>query len=324
MQTGTIGQWLDGLREAVMGVGWAGFLGWLGLVLLVVVAARLARGWVEREVEDVNRRHVLRKATTYVGAGVALLAALALIVGRIGQFATIIGLLGAGLAIALKDVGTSMAGWIYVTTRPGFGPGSRAEVGGVEGEVIDVGMLNTTLLEVGNLVHGRQSSGRLATIPNSKFLTERCYFSPSFSPYNWQEIQFLVTYESDWRRGVELLEGISREVDAELDLDFGPSFRELERRYAFKVGPTTPIVYVTAADSGVQLTLRHLSHIRQRRIARDRITRAMLDAVDREPSLEFAYPTTRFFRRGEEEAMVRGVTGPDPAPEPRSGPEGEG
>lgn len=323
MQTGAIGQWLEGLREAVMGVGWEGFLGWLVLLLLVVVAARLARGWVDREVEDVNRRHVLRKATTYAGGAIVLLAAVALVVGRIGQFATILGLLGAGMAIALRDIGTSMAGWVYITTRPGFGPGSRAEIGGVEGEVIDVGILNTTLLEVGNLVHGRQSSGRLATIPNSKFLTEHCFFSPSFAPFNWQEIQFLLTYESDWRRGVEVLEEIAREVDAALDLDFGPSFRELERRYAFKIGPTTPIVYVTAADSGVLLTLRHLSHIRQRRGARNRITRAMLEAVEREPSLEFAYPTTRFYRRGEGEGEGA-ASAPRDAPGPEVGLHPEG
>lgn len=303
-----IGQWLRSLRDAALSVGWGGLLGWLGLAALVYLLVRMVRRWVDREVEDVNRRHALRKGARYTGGFVILLAALLLVAGRVGQLATIVGLVGAGLAIALQDLGKSLAGWVFLTTRSGFGPGTRTEVDGIEGEVIDIGLLKTTVLEVGNLVHGRQSSGRLATVPNSKFLNEKSFFSPSYTPYTWQEIRFLLTYESDWRRGVELLEEFAREEDRKIDEEVDEAFRELERRYAFKMGPRTPIVYVTAEDSGIQLTLRHLTHLRERRGARDRITRSMIEAVGREPDLSFAYPTMRFYRRGEEEPSTG--TGP--------------
>lgn len=292
-----VGEWLTSLRDAALSVGWAGLLGWLGLSVLVVFAVRLARRWIDREVEDVNRRHALRKATRYTGGAVVLVVALSLLVGRVGQFATIVGLIGAGLAIALQDLGKSVAGWVFLTTRSGFGPGTRTEVDGIEGEVIDIGLLKTTLLEVGNLVHGRQSSGRLATVPNSRFLNESSYFSPSYSPYMWQELRFLLTYESDWKRGVELLEEIAREEGGTDEEEVDRAFEELERRYAFKMGPRTPIVYVTTEDSGIQLTLRHLTSVRRRRGVRDRITRSMIEAVEREPGLSFAYPTMRFYRR---------------------------
>lgn len=307
-----IGEWLSSLRDAALSVGWSGLLGWLGLALLVAFLVRVVRRWIDREVEDVNRRHALRKGARYGGGVIVLVVGISLLVGRVGQFATILGLVGAGLAIALQDLGKSLAGWIYLTTRAGFGPGTRTEVGGVEGEVIDIGLLKTTVLEVGNLVHGRQSSGRLATIPNSRFLNENSYFSPTYSQYTWQELRFLLTYESDWKRATDLLEEIALEEDDADERDVDRSFRELERRYAFKMGPRTPIVYVTAEESGIQLTLRHLTHVRQRRGIRDRITRSMIDAVEGEPDVSFAYPTVRVYRRGEE-AADEGRRSPGPA-----------
>ncbi len=314
-----IGQFLGTLRDAVRSLGWTDLVGWLGLLLVVLLLVHLGRRWVDREVEDVNRRHTLRKWVQYTGGLILIAAALSLLVGRIGQLATVIGLVGAGLAIALQDLGKSVAGWIYLSTRGGFGPGARAEVGGVEGEIIDIGILKTTLLEVGNRVHGLQSSGRLATVPNSLFLNDKAFITPTYAPYSWQELQFIITYESDWERGVEILEEIGRREDEDLGREADRAFHELERRYAFKVGPLTPIVYVTAEDSGVKLTLRHLTPLRERRGARDRITRAMMEAVAREPNLEFAYPTVRFYRKGEE-----GEEGGRRPPPPSGPPEPEG
>lgn len=299
MNAERISEWLGSLGEGIS-VTLGDFALWLLIALLVAALVRLVRRFVVDEVEDVNRRHVLRKWVSYVGFFIVLVVGIGLFVGRFGQMATVIGLLAAGLAIALQDIGKSAAGWVYLSSHAGFGPGARVEVDGVVGEVIDVGILKTTVLEVGNLVRGRQSSGRLATIANSKFLNDNFFINPSYSPFSWHEIPFLLTYESDWRKGAEILEELGRREFEGMEEMTSASFRQLEGRYAFKYGPLTPIVYVRAADSGVELVLRYLVHIRRRRGSADRITRAMLEAVEREPGLDFAYPTTRIYRRNEE------------------------
>lgn len=278
-----------------------GKLLYLLLVVLIALALiRLVRGWIDREVEDVNRRHRFRKVVGYVGGLFVVVFGFALLGGALGNLATVFAIIGAGLALAFQDLAKSAAGWLYLIGQRGLGPGARIEVDGIVGEIVDVGVLKTTVLEVGNLVYGRQSSGRLASIPNSHLLGQSVLFTTDFSPFAWNEVQFLLTYESDWRRGKELLEGFAREVTEDIEPETERAFRELERRYAFKYGALTPIVYVAAADSGVQLTLRYLTHIRRRRGSADHITRRMLEAVEREPRLEFAYPTWRTYRRGEE------------------------
>lgn len=272
---------------------------WLVVAALVAGAVRLIRGWVDRQVEDINDRHRIRKWVGYGGFVLVVLVGVILFLGRFGWVAAFFGILAAGAAIALQDVAKSAVGWMYISGRSGFGPGARVEVEGMLGEVIDVGVLKTTVLEVGTLVHGRQSSGRIGSIPNSRFLTENFLFSPEFSPYVWLELPFLLTYESDWALGVEVLEELGHEEYEFMGSGPARGFREMGRHFAFKHGPLTPIVYRAAADSGIQLTLRYLTHIRQRRGSADRVTRGMLEAVDREPSLDFAYPTRRIYRRGE-------------------------
>lgn len=273
---------------------------WIVVALVVLALVRLARRWIAGNVEDVNRRHLLSKRVGYAGALLVILLGLSFFVGHFGQLATVVGLVGAGAAIALQDVGKSAAGWLYLTGHKELGPGTRVEVGGLVGEIIDIGILKTTVLEVGNLVYGRQSSGRLASIPNSRLLDDNVFFTPNDAAYVWQELRFLLTFESDWRRALRLLEKLGREEFKRWAGDAEASFRTLGRRYAFKYGALTPIVYLTLADSGIELTLRYLVPLRKRRGSADRVGRAVLEAVEEDPSVDFAYPTWRVYRSGEE------------------------
>lgn len=295
-----IGERLAQLPDRIPAVALRDLALWLLLAVAVAAAVRLVRRWIDREIDDVNRRHKVRKAVGYGGVAVVLVVGVGMLIGRSVPVAAVLGILAAGAAVALQDTAKNAVGWLYLSSRSGLSPGARVEVEGVVGEVIDVGVMKTTILEVGNLVEGRQSSGRLASIPNAKFMNQVALYSPEFSPYAWHEASFLLTYESDLARGVELLEELGEELHAEVAREAREGFRRLERSFAFKRGPLTPIVYVQAMDSGIRLTLRYLTHIRQRRGSEDRLTRGVLAAVEEEPGLEIAYPTWRVYRRGEE------------------------
>lgn len=277
------------------------------LVVFLIIAAilylvvRLGRRQIRRHIEDVNKRHTLQKWVGYAYVVLLLLVGVALFADSLAGLGTVIAVVLAGVAIALQDVLKSFVGWIYISTRAGVQVGSRIEVGGVVGDVIDIGVLKTTILEVGNLVYARQSTGRLVTIPNFRILSESVYISAADNPFVWQELKFVVTFESDWRRAEELLREIAREIHSEIAPDLERGFSRLERRYAFKYGTLTPIVYTSIADSGIELTLRFLVHVRRRRSNIDRVSRRLLDAFDADPNVDLAYPTQRWYTRGEEE-----------------------
>ena len=299
--------------ESITGVGalekFAIFL-LVGLALYLLT--RVVRRAIDAQIEDVKQRHQLRKVTGYSFWITLAIAAVVLFAERLAlaDVGTILGLLAAAVTIALADVVRSLAGWIYINSRRGVEIGSRVEVDGKLGDIIDIGLLKTTLLEVGApMVHGLQSTGRIVTVPNSVFLMKNVVASAAENPLVWQEIQVLVTFESDWKRARGILRDVATELYDELVPDLKAGFRHLERRYAFRLGSTAPIVYTEIADSGVLLTLRSLTPVRSRRSMADRISIAILDRFANEPEIDFAYPTYRVYRLPEGEMSEELVLG---------------
>jgi small-conductance mechanosensitive channel len=268
------------------------------LAIALYLIARVARRVIAQQVADVNQRHALRKWVGYSYGLLLLLFAVALFADALAGVGTLVAVVLAGVAIALQDVLKSVVGWIYIAGRSGVQIGSRVEVGGVIGDVIDIGFFKTTVLEVGNLVYGRQSTGRLATIPNSLMISANVFMSTESNPFVWQEVRLVTTFESDWERAEEILREVAGEIHEEIAPELAQGFQKLERRYAFKYGALTPIVYLSLADYGVQLDLRFLVPVRRRRGSVDRVTRRILTAFAAEPSVRIAYPTYRIYQAG--------------------------
>ncbi len=280
-------------------------------------ASRLIRRGIDAHIEDINQRHQLRKIITYAFWITLVIAAVVLFAERLAlaDVGTILGLIAAAVTIALADVVRSLAGWIYINSRHGVEIGSRVVVEGITGDVIDIGLLKTTVLEVGEpLVHAMQSTGRIVTVPNSAFLNKNVISSATVNPLVWHEIQVLVTFESDWQRAREIIKDVALNLYEEIVPDLREGFKSLEREFAFRLGSTAPYVYTEIADSGVLLTLRNLTPVRRRRSLTDRIATEILDRFAAEPTIDFAYPTYRVYRLGEgPPAEARGETGAPPA-----------
>lgn len=306
-------------RDLYLHGGLQKVLVFVALALLLYVILRLVRQALGHHIEDVNRRHILRKWIGYAYFGLLVAFAIAIFADFLTGLGTVIAVLLAGVAIALQDVLKSVVGWLYLSSRSGIEVGTRVEVNGTTGDVIDVGVLKTTMLEVGNLVYGRQATGRLVTIPNYQMLSEATVVSGGVNPFVWQEVRVTVTFESDWRRAEEILKQAGEELHAEIESELEAGFRSLERRYAFKYGTRTPIVYVTIGDSGVQLTLRYMVNVRRRRGSEDRVSRLVLDQLVAEPAIELAYPTYRLYRAGEERISAPAPHPDEPGPHLQQG-----
>jgi small-conductance mechanosensitive channel len=271
----------------------------LALAIALYLIARIIRQQISQQVPEVNRRHMLRKWVGYAYGLLLLVLGIALFADALAGVGTIIAVVLAGVAIALQDVLKSAVGWLYISGRTGVQVGSRIEVDGVVGDVIDIGFFKTTVLEIGNLVYGRQSTGRLVTIPNSRMIASNVFMSTAYNPFVWQEIRLTVTFESNWERAEAILREIAKEIHEEIAPDLEKGFQKLERRYAFKYGTLTPIVYVSIGERGVELDLRFLIPVRRRRGSVDRVTRRILTAFAAEPDVKIAYPTYRIYQAGE-------------------------
>ena len=273
--------------------------------LLVVLVLLLARprlmALIGRRTDNVNTLYRWRKISEYATlfVGLVALSQIWLIASR--SVATYLGLLSAGLAIALKDPISNSFGWLFIVTRRPFEVGDRIEIDGLAGDVIDIRYFQFSLMEIGKWVDADQSTGRVVHVPNQKVFTEPvANFNKGFS-YIWNEIPVTITFESNWRRARELLLEIVVERTAPLSESAREHLRQAARRYLISYEKLTPIVYTKVEASGVVLTMRYLCDPRQRRGTETAIWEGVLDAFALEPDLEFAYPTQRLYFRSQDD-----------------------
>ncbi|MFW6097600.1 MAG: mechanosensitive ion channel family protein [Chloroflexota bacterium] len=276
------------------------------VVALVLLARPLLLAIVRWRTEDATVHYRWRKIIGYASLllGLIALAQVWLVGSR--AFATYFGLLSAGLAVALKDPVSNVFGWLFIITRRPFEVGDRIQLDEVAGDVIDVRYFQFTLMEIGNWVDADQSTGRVIHVPNQKVFSEAVANYTKGLHYIWNEIPVVVTFESDWRRAKEILLDVVTEHSDVLSERAREGLRDAARRYLINYDKLTPIVYTKVADHGVVLTMRYLCDPRRRRGTEMAIWEAMLEAFAREPHIDLAYPTQRFYFHGEGNTAMEG------------------
>jgi small-conductance mechanosensitive channel len=267
----------------------------LVVIVIVAVLQRLVLALVYRRVHDVRARYRWRKTTTYFAVPIAIL-----VIGRIWfagfeSLATYLGLVSAGVAIALKDPLVNLAAWGFIIWRRPFDVGDRVEIGGHAGDVIDQRIFQFTLLEIRNWVDADQSTGRIIHIPNGKVFTETlANYTKGFN-YIWNEIPVLITFESNWEKAKAILSDLAERHAAHLTADVESDIKRVSERFMIFYTTLTPTVYTSVVDSGVLLTIRYLCPPRNRRGTSQALWEDILRAFAASDDIDLAYPTQRFY-----------------------------
>jgi small-conductance mechanosensitive channel len=288
----------------------------LGTVAGLWVLHKLILALVYRRVRDPWSRYRWRKSLTYV-----FMAAGIVIVGRmwfagVQALATFFGLLSAGLAIALKEPVSNLAGWAFIIWRRPFEVGDRVQIGPHAGDVIDLGVFQFTLNEIGAWVQADQSSGRIIHIPNGKVFTDPVANYNKGFRYIWNEVPVVVTFESDWRKAKQILGKIAVKHAEHLTAQAEQELLAASQQYLINYRKLTPIVYTNVVDYGVQLTIRYLIEPRKRRGTEHAIWEDILTEFAACQDIDLAYHTTRSFKYTEEGKP--GLRAPSVAPEASS------
>lgn len=266
------------------------------LALLLLTALRVLTGlMVNRKIEDDKRRYHVRKTVTYIYTLILFLVVGSIWFKGMASLGTFLGLASAGLAVALHDTIANMAGFFFIEARKPFRVGDRIQIDTFKGDVIDIRLFQFSIVEVGNWVDADQSTGRIVHVPNSMALRMPLSNYHIGFEYIWNEIPVLITFESDWKKAKGILLAIGKENAEFLSQGAQTQIRRAARKYLIVAGTLTPTVYTTVKDCGVMLTIRYLVDPRQRRGTEQKMWEDILDAFAREPSIDLAYPTTRFY-----------------------------
>lgn len=269
------------------------------IYLLVLLVTKI----LNRAIKDVRWKYKTRKFLYYFGAFFFGIGLVLIWADFAGQFALVLSVIGAGVAIAFQQPLVSLVGWLRIIINRPYTIGDRIEINGIAGDVIDIQLLKTVLLEIGGTGTSRsaQSTGRVVDFANGFIFSQPLFNYTRGTEYLWNEYPILVTFESDWRRAHDVVLEIVNQHTARFESGARAQIAKMAEHYLIQFNVLRPIVYVAIRESGVELTLRYISPARQARQIRDAISRDILTAFQREPGVELAYPTTRSFTRINEE-----------------------
>jgi len=178
--------------------------------------------------------------------------------------------------ITMKDVTLNFVGWFFIHGSNGFEVGDRIEIEGVKGDVINIGIMRFTLMELNKEFHGDQSTNRLVHFPNHIVVLHKIFVVSQNMDFVWDELRISISIDSNWKKAEELCSDILRNESVLDPRMFSKKIRELSKNYLFRLGKTTPIVYTAIEDEKVVLSLRYLTPIREKRWHRTAVSRAVL------------------------------------------------
>ena len=231
------------------------------LLAMVCLNMLLARAF---HLSDRKRLHQIRIMTTVGLQVIALGLILLIIFGRPNQISTIIGLTTAGLTLALKDFLVSFFGWFALMGKNGISVGDWVEIEGVGGEVIEIGLLKTVLLELGNWTNTGHPTGRQVAFSNS-FAIEGHYFNFSTAgQWLWDELQVTVPATADpYQMAQEIRHLVGNETDAEAK-QAEQDWDRVTKQYGARTFSAKPAVDLRPSINGLEVTVRYITRAPER------------------------------------------------------------
>ncbi len=304
--------WKEWLRSPVA----SGTLSVLFGLAVIFILARVLLKSVTAYVGDSDARYTARKAVTFLGwlAAAALLASA--FSDRLTGLTVAFGVAGAGIAFALQEVIASVAGWVAISFGNYYRAGDRVQVGGIRGDVIDVSLLRTTLMEVGDWVKGDLYNGRIVRVTNSFVFKEPVFNYSADFPFLWDEITFPIRYGSDWRYASEMLQETVEQTVGDYARLSREAWDGVVRKYKIEQARIEPMITIRCDENWIEYTLRYVVDYRQRRATKDQLFRRILAAVDGSGGrVQIATAGFELLSAPGLEVRMRRATDPEPRPE---------
>ena len=254
------------------------------LVLLVVVVNALIGYWTERPGLDQRQMHTLRRIMQVTVHVVGFVSVLVVIFGKPDQLSTILGLGTAGLTVALQSYILAFCGWFVLMGKAGIRVGDAVEINGVGGEVAEIGLFRTLLLETGNWTAKGHPTGRRVAFMNTFAVTGQYFNFSTTGQWMWDEIKLTVPNSDSTYKTIE---SIQAEIVSETKEDAEAARSALQdvrtqsgmRAQALNQFTAEPTINLRPAAGGVDLVIRYVTRAASRLETRNRLYQKVLDVM---------------------------------------------
>lgn len=235
-------------------------------VFLIAIAIDImAEGFFIKKIRVTKARFIIAKTAGYITYLVALVISLGVWIEQASNLLFAFGIVGAGIAIALQRPITNLVGFLVILlTRP-YVPGDRIEIGGDKGDVIDIKLFYTTIMEIGEWTMYDQFTGRIKTIPNYLFLEKVTNNYTKDFGFIWEEVMMPVTYGSNWKKARKIMLDIARKRTSDEVKKGNRQLKRMTYKYLLEPRAVEPAVYILPTDNWVELRLRFIVDAHHRR-----------------------------------------------------------
>ncbi len=261
------------------------------ILIIAYVVSNFIEELIRRRIRETKERYTLRKALSTIVSILALGAILAVWFQETTTLVVAYGLLTAGVAIALQDVLRNMAGGVIIILTAPFKAGDRIQVENDTGDVLDIKLFYTTLMEIREWVDGDQYSGRLLQMPNSFVLNKTIKnYTKEFS-FIWDELHLMLTYNSNWKKAKEIATKIAHEVTGSFEISAKNELVKIGEKYLIHPSDVEEKIFTRITDNWIDMRLRYVVNPRQRRDIRHLLNEKILEAFSQENDIKIASST---------------------------------
>ena len=252
----------------------------IGIAVILIISFFIKRA-LKRTIKSNDNKYKARKAVNIFAYLFIVSIMLFVYSDKLGNIGVALGVAGAGIAFALQEVIISIAGWFSIMIGGIVGVGQRIKVGDVKGDIIDIGVLNTTVMEIGDWVEGDLYNGRIVTIANSFVFKEKVHNYSAEYPFLWDEIIVPLRTESDYSLARKVFTKVLNEVCGEYASNSEKQWGKLTDKYRVEEAQIQPMVTLQFDENWTSFTLRYIVDYKKRRSTKDIIYTRLLEEISK-------------------------------------------
>lgn len=242
-----------------------------------------------RYIKDTNNRYRTRKFINFMGYLLIVFLIMTIYSRQLSGLTVFLGVAGAGIAFALQELIASVAGFIAINFSNFYKVGDRVMLGGIKGDVVDIGVLRTSLMQIGDWVNGDLYNGKIVLIANSFVFKEPVYNYSGDFPFLWDEITIPIKTHCDYQYAQDRFLEILNDIQGEYAKSAKEHWDHLTERLLVEKAQVEPMVTMTFDENWITFTLRFVVDYKKRRTTKHLIYERVLDTIKKsEGKLEVA------------------------------------
>jgi small-conductance mechanosensitive channel len=257
-------------------------------ILIILVIFYYSKRFISKRVDDPNKKYHARKISNIFAYVLIIIAAFFTFSDKLGNIGVAVGLAGAGVAFALQEVITSFAGWLSIMFTNQVKVGQRIKINDLKGDIIDISVLKTTIMEIGDWVDGDLYNGRITSISNSFIFKSPIQNYSADYPFLWDEITVPLRTNSDFKMAKQVFLNVTQEVCGSYAENSKQVWIEMQEKFRIENAQVEPMVTMRFDESWITFTIRYIVDYTQRRTTKDVLYSKLLEEINKRDELAIA------------------------------------